>query len=691
MKRFTALFLAVCLMATSFVSPAFAASVTYTSFMDKLVEMAHAKKTETIDVFTVLENQAKELNDDAKLTARVTEFYANLSPEGKSIMTQYGYDNEKLKVTMAKSRDIFLRNYTGTKLLSFIVLVDEDKAAAKKQLDKDFEELVSVLPAEFKAVFAPYGTNDYEKGLVVLSVLDALMVNNKFATDGANRADLDLYVSSNVISIINAKLANPSQGGQAVVFGNGHLSVLNSLANLTEKAMNEAGKANSFKTMVSAIGGYEAKPNDNGGSNNNNGGNSGGSGGGGGGAAVTPTTPTVTPGKQTATAPAMDPSTGNTVTKISADAVTQKVEGTTVVLEAKKEDLAKAIEAVLKAPGVPSQKIDIVYDLPTVKTADFKMSLPVEALKALQGKPAQIILETAEVKITLPIENFKLTDSAAKVSFESKLVKPTDVKIEAAAGVAKTAKVIDFTLNMETASGKSSITSFTAPVVVRISLEGLNLNADKTVLAYLMPAGGIEVVGNRIENGQIIGQLNHFSQYAVVERNVELKDMANHWAAKYVASLSAKDVVKGYDGDMFKPEQNVSRAEFAVMISKTIGLAPKANNGSFTDVAKDHWAAGYIQAVKDAGIVNGYAGGKFNPDQKITRAEMAVMMQKALKLADGKATQFADQSDIPTWAANAVSAVVAKEFMMGGTGNFRANDATTRAEVSAVLYKTFQK
>lgn len=685
MKRFTALFLAFSLTATSFVGTAFAAPVTYSGFLDKLVTMAESKKVATTEVFLALENQANSLKDDAKLTARVDEFYAGLGADGKAVMADYGFNRTNLKATMAKSRDIFLNHYTGSKLVDFVNLADKNSAAAKEQVNKDFAELVAVLPTEFKAAFAPYGATDYEKGLVFLNVMDALMVNNQFATDGANRSDIDLYVNQNVIDTINQKLANPKTG-TAVKFGAGHLTVLNGLANLTEKYLNQEHAAASAKEMAKAINGYVAKATDNSDKGNGGSGSSSSSGGGSVGSAVVPSNT----GKQTATTPAVDPTTGNTVTKISADAVTQKVEGTTVVLEAKSADLTKAIEAVLKTTGTPGQKIDIVFELPTVKTADFKMALPVDALKALQGKAAQIVLETAEVRVVLPVANFNLTDGTAKVSFESKLVKPTDVKVNAGANVSKTAKVIDFSLSMETKAGKTAVTSFAEPVMVKISLAGLNLDNDKTVLAYLNPAGGIEVVGNRIENNNIVGTLNHFSQYAVVERNVALKDMDNHWAAKFVASLSAKDVVKGYEGDVFKPEQTVTRAEFAVMIAKTIGLAPKAYAGGFNDVQNDHWAASYIQAVKDMGIVSGYAGGLYEPNKQITRAEMAVMMQKALKLTDGKATQFADQSDIPAWAANAVNAVVAKDFMQGGNGKFRANDATTRAEVSAVLYKTFQ-
>ncbi len=689
MKRFTALFLAFSLSATSFVgTAAFAAPVTYSGFLDKLVTMAESKKVATTEVFLALENQANSLKDDAKLTARVDEFYAGLGADGKAVMAEYGFDRTNLKATMAKSRDIFLNHYTGSKLVNFVDLADKDSAAAKEQVNKDFAELVAVLPTEFKAAFAPYGATDYEKGLVFLNVMDALMVNNQFATDGANRSDIDLYVNNNVIDTINQKLANPKTG-TAVKFGAGHLTVLNGLANLTEKYLNQEHAAASAKEMASVIGGYVAKATDKD-DKGNGGSNSGGSNSGGGSAATSaPVTPANT-GKQTSTTATVDPSTGNAVTKLSADAVTQTVEGTTVVLEAKSADLTKAIETLLKAPGTQGQKIEIVFELPNVKTADFKMALPVDALKALQGKSAQIVLETAEVRVALPVENFNLIDGTAKINFESKLVKPTDVKVAAGAGVSKTAKVLDFTLNMETKAGKTNITTFTAPVTVKVSLAGLNLDNDKTVLVYLKAAGDIEVVGNRIENNQLIGNLTHFSQYAVVERIVELKDMDNHWAAKFVASLSAKDVVKGYEGDVFKPEQTVTRAEFAVMIAKTIGLTPKAYNGSFNDVQNDHWAASYIQAVKDMGIVSGYAGGKYEPNKQITRAEMAVMMQKALKLADGTATQFADQADIPAWASNAVNSVVAKAYMQGGNGKFRANDATTRAEVSAVLYKTFQ-
>lgn len=90
------------------------------------------------------------------------------------------------------------------------------------------------------------------------------------------------------------------------------------------------------------------------------------------------------------------------------------------------------------------------------------------------------------------------------------------------------------------------------------------------------------------------------------------------------------------------------------------------------------------------GIIGGYEDGTFHPDAEITRAEMAVMIAKAMKLpitADSL-TGFADDTDIPSWAKDAVAAVKKAGVIEGsGENRFNPREQATRAEAITVLLK----
>ena len=107
---------------------------------------------------------------------------------------------------------------------------------------------------------------------------------------------------------------------------------------------------------------------------------------------------------------------------------------------------------------------------------------------------------------------------------------------------------------------------------------------------------------------------------------------------------------------------------------------------SFTDVAADAWYAPYVTAAAQAGIVQGVAAGRFDPDAPVTREQMALMLARALKLSGTGAAAFTDQAAIAAWAAGGVQAAVAAGLMNGfPDGSFRPLEPTTRAQAAKVL------
>lgn len=172
---------------------------------------------------------------------------------------------------------------------------------------------------------------------------------------------------------------------------------------------------------------------------------------------------------------------------------------------------------------------------------------------------------------------------------------------------------------------------------------------------------------------------------------VALKDIAGHWAMASIEEAVAGGIVSGYSDGTFKPNQKLTRAEFAVMLINVLKPQGTGAELAFKDNAKiKGWAADAVTQAVKAGIVSGYSDGTFKPDATITRSEMAVMIAKAMKLdtSAGTATGFADDAKIPAWAKGAVKAAKDNAIIGGRSGGmFAPNDTATRSEAVAILVK----
>lgn len=175
------------------------------------------------------------------------------------------------------------------------------------------------------------------------------------------------------------------------------------------------------------------------------------------------------------------------------------------------------------------------------------------------------------------------------------------------------------------------------------------------------------------------------------KKAVSYTDIKGHWAQEYIEALAALGAVGGYPDGSFKPEQAISRAEFATMLVKAFKLENKGGR-IFADTAV-HWAKDSIAAAAANGIVTGYDSNTFGPDDIITREQMAVMIFKAAQLSSvGEEPGFADNVSISTWARQAVAAVVQNKIMNGYQDNtIQPKGIANRAEAATVIIKALQK
>ncbi|RAV11716.1 cadherin-like beta sandwich domain-containing protein, partial [Paenibacillus contaminans] len=155
---------------------------------------------------------------------------------------------------------------------------------------------------------------------------------------------------------------------------------------------------------------------------------------------------------------------------------------------------------------------------------------------------------------------------------------------------------------------------------------------------------------------------------------------------KQVGTDTYKSWIDGYPDGTFKPQRLITRAEVASILARVLS-DPGRNNGSqsFSDVSESHWAASAIQKAQAAGWISGYPDGSFKPDAPITRAELAVIFARLNKLeAAAGSVFFTDTQD--HWAAGFIQAAKAAGLLAGyEDGSFRPDRQLTRAEAVKAL------
>lgn len=181
-------------------------------------------------------------------------------------------------------------------------------------------------------------------------------------------------------------------------------------------------------------------------------------------------------------------------------------------------------------------------------------------------------------------------------------------------------------------------------------------------------------------NGKIsLDAIKAIAQKSDSVQAVAFKDVPDHSRyAKSIALATKFGIVKGYADGLFRADASVTRAEFASMFVKALGLEPTGSS-NFKDVG-GHWAEKDIKALKSNGIINGYLDGSFKPNQIITRAEIASMLSSIINATSSSTPiKFNDVSG--GWAERAIGALADSGIIKGnGDGAFRPQAHATRLE-----------
>jgi hypothetical protein len=203
-------------------------------------------------------------------------------------------------------------------------------------------------------------------------------------------------------------------------------------------------------------------------------------------------------------------------------------------------------------------------------------------------------------------------------------------------------------------------------------------------------------LGGKVSGNTISVEIDHFTKFAVMavkksdEQEQTLNDIIGHWAEDSIKELVSLGAITGYPDQTFKPNNDITRAEFATVLVKAFMLESKTGK-VFNDTAS-HWAKDAIATAAAHGIVNGYSDTTFGPNDNITREQMAVMIARAANLTIGEqGLTFSDCSKISGWAEDAVAAVANAEIIKGyPDGSFQPQGRATRAEAVTMIVRALK-
>ncbi|MCU6713110.1 S-layer homology domain-containing protein, partial [Paenibacillus sp. J5C_2022] len=339
-------------------------------------------------------------------------------------------------------------------------------------------------------------------------------------------------------------------------------------------------------------------------------------------------------------------------------------------------------------------------------------------------KDKQVILEfkTEYATYTLPAELINIDGLAAQlgenissenVGVRVELVMPAADTLNTAENAAKegsfelAANPVSFRVIVT--HGDSSIEADTFGAYVERTLllpEGVDRN-QVTTGVIIDPDGMVRHVPTSFEviDGRqyaIINSLTN-SLYAVVWNPVQFGDMSRHWAKDAVNDMGSRMVINGTGGGNYTPDTNITRAEFAAIIVRALGMKPQSGATPFSDVQASDWYSSAVNTAYAYRLIAGYDDGTFRPNAKITREQATTIMANAMAITglhdqyasssvDSTLDRYADASDVSPWAKESLAVSLQAGVLQGRSGSELAPQSfVTRAEVAVMVERLLKR
>ncbi|BBH23744.1 hypothetical protein Back11_50890 [Paenibacillus baekrokdamisoli] len=355
--------------------------------------------------------------------------------------------------------------------------------------------------------------------------------------------------------------------------------------------------------------------------------------------------------------------------------------GEQLKLEASKQTPSGTKQIVIKPEGAANQAV--------------QLKVPAEGFNQLG---ANLIVEAKGFTLTLPSISVNMAAAAKKLGTT---IDHVELNIEVTPTTTGVAVQISAAANGKTVQVSSEPAS---GISISLPYKGDGVqNGNGASVVRLLPNGAYGFVPAIFTASAVVLTVKASGEFKVVQSKVSFNDLSKSWAKTDIELLASKFVVSGVDGNNFKPDQTISRAEFTALLVKALmpeQLAASGNVGTmYNDVKQNDWFAPYIQAAAACGLVAGTGDGQFNPSSEITREQMAIMLQRALAVigkpldaAKGNETNtFKDGGVVSQWAVSAVNGALSTGLMQGlSNRTFAPQEEATRAQAAVIIKRALQ-
>ncbi|AEY66539.1 S-layer homology domain-containing protein [Clostridium sp. BNL1100] len=440
---------------------------------------------------------------------------------------------------------------------------------------------------------------------------------------------------------------------------------------------------------------------------------------------VTPSAPSSGGGDSTGT-----PSTPATPTPSDTGVeilVNGKVE--TAATATKSEQNGKSVLTLTVDDKKVEQKIEqegnnAVVTIPVRNSSDIVVSqLTGQTVKYMETKNSVLKIQTDNVTYTIQASQINIDNVSEKIgkqvelkdiNVEIKISASPDSAVKTVETTAKTnnyqvmVKPVDFDITCSNGDKTIDVTRFNAYVERMVAIpDGIDPN--KITTGIVLNADGsfshVPTVINKIDN-RYYAKINSItnSTYSVIWSPKTFDDVENHWAKAAVNDMGSRLIISGVGNGKFAPQRDITRAEFATIVVKGLGLmCTGTGKDTFNDVAKGTWYYDAVSIASEYGIISGYGYGKFGPMDRISREQAMTIIAKAMDITglnieltqDEQASilsGFKDSEIASGYAITGIAACVKSGIVTGRGNNMVAPKSDiTRAETAVIVRKLLQK
>lgn len=175
-------------------------------------------------------------------------------------------------------------------------------------------------------------------------------------------------------------------------------------------------------------------------------------------------------------------------------------------------------------------------------------------------------------------------------------------------------------------------------------------------------------------------------------------DVPSHWAAESIGFVSEREIFLGTGSDTFSPNAGMTRAMFATVIGRlyerSYGEIKTSDTHAFTDCNYGDYYGKYVDWAAENKIISGYGNGRFNPDDLITREQMAAILYRFVKFLGflpnetDTVLSYPDSDSIAGYASDAALYCQTTGVISGRSGGiFAPQETATRAEVATIIQR----